>query len=134
MARRHQASLVIKKGESFGMLARRARQNGSAEPVRRREGVRGGGTVARWSPGKETGRKKIEQRMSAWNDGGDTCKKASKPGSMVGITQHKRGGAAADKVILLSARGPGFTEGWRDHSSPRWPRAEAQASVKRWSM
>jgi hypothetical protein len=81
--------------------------------------------------GKETGRKKIERAMRVPKNGDGTCKKASHSGSMAGITQRKRGGAAADKVTLLSARGLGFTEGRRDLSSPRWPRAEAQALVKR---
>jgi hypothetical protein len=87
--------------------ARCARRNGSTEHVRRCAGVCGGGTVARCSREKETSRKKIEWGMHALNDGGSTCKKTSQPGSMAGITQRKRGGAA---------RWPGFTERIRDLS------------------
>jgi hypothetical protein len=61
------------------------------------------------------------------------ARKLSQPGSMAGITQRKRSSAAADMATLASARRSGFTEGRRDLSSPQWPRADAQASVKRWS-
>jgi hypothetical protein len=56
-------------------------------------------------------------------------RRASQPGSKAGITQHD--GAEADKVTISSTRRPGFTEGRRDLSSPRWPRADTQASKKR---
>jgi hypothetical protein len=64
------------------------------------------------------------------NDGGDTCKRTSQPGTKAGINQRKRGGAATVKVALLSTRWSGFTEGRRGLSSPRWPQAERQALVK----
>jgi hypothetical protein len=54
----------------------------------------------------------------------------SQPGSMAGITSGVRG-AVAVKVTLLPTRWPGQLEGSRGLSSPRWPRAEGQASVKR---
>jgi hypothetical protein len=127
MARRPQASLTIKKGRAFGMHARCARRNASAELVHRCAGVRGGAVL---NGIKETERKEIERGSAC---GTTAAAPARKRPNLARRPSSHSAGAAAGKVTLLSARRPGFTEGRRDLSSPRWPRAEGQASVKRWS-
>jgi hypothetical protein len=57
------------------------------------------------------------------------ARKASKPGSMAGITS---GGGAVRTTCSPSARRPGHPQrGGGRLFSPRWPRAVVQASVKK---
>jgi hypothetical protein len=68
------------------------------------------------------------------DDGSDTCKDLSQPGSMAGITSGERGGTVANNSVFTIGSMAGASAWERGNSgSPWWPRAIVQALVERCS-
>jgi hypothetical protein len=133
--RRHQVNLATQKSGAFRTLVRPTCRNGSTDRAPVRVGARGGRVVhcstGKWNreKGGRAGDARVEMTTAT------PARRALQPGSMASITQRKRcdghGYHALGSMAGLHRGKEGPLR--RDLSSPRWPWAEAQASVKRWS-